>query len=167
MLGLARRNPSFGLSNYGDSLFDNFFENFIENFRFPSAPALSMPSVDIFSDNENTMTVRMEVPGYDRDDIQMTVNGGVLEVTGQRTEKEESENKKRSYTVRESSSSFARRVALPDGTDVDHITSELDRGVLTVTIPVERPEAKRIEISQPKGKKERLNATAEAETKTK
>jgi HSP20 family molecular chaperone IbpA len=48
--------------------------------------------------------------------------------------------------VRERNASFARRVVLPEGADADNISAELDKGLLKITVPVHRPEAKRIQI---------------------
>lgn len=45
--------------------------------------------------------------------------------------------------MRESHASFARRVMLPEGTNADNISEELDKGILKITVPVDRPEAKK------------------------
>ncbi|HUP26212.1 MAG TPA: Hsp20/alpha crystallin family protein [Candidatus Limnocylindrales bacterium] len=96
--------------------------------------------------------VELQVPGLEHKDININVRDNVLEITGQRTDREEHKDKKRSYLVRESSTSFVRQVGLPRGADAENISAELDNGVLRVTISVERPEPKRIEIAAPKAK---------------
>jgi HSP20 family protein len=103
----------------------------------------------------------MQAPGFERDDIEISVRNGVLEVRGERKEKEEHKDSKRSYVVREQNSSFARRIVLPEGAESDNVAAELDNGVLKVTLPIHRPEAKRIEIAKPVNKvKDKITAIA-------
>jgi HSP20 family protein len=167
MKSMLTRRPSFGASTLDDRWFDSFFDDFIEGFRIPNT-LVNQPSTDIsYTENGKTMHVEMEVPGYDRDNIQMSLNNGVLEIRGERTQKEEHKGKNRSYVVRESNSSFARRIVLPDGADSEKITAEMESGILSVRIPVEQPETKRIEIAAPKkGQKAKLASIAEAESGT-
>lgn len=166
MNSMILRRPLLGLTS--NSLFDSFFDDLFDSFRVPSA-IVSQPSTDIsYSDDGKALHIDMEVPGYDRKDIQMSINNGVLEVSGTKTEKEEHKDKSRSYMVRETSASFARRIVLPDGADSEKIAAELDHGVLKVTIPVERPEAKRIEIAAPKSKrKAKLASLTQTKSETK
>lgn len=160
MMNLMRRSPSAGLSTFND--FDKLFDDLWQSFSLP-ATALSLPSANIYSEDDKHMVVELEVPGFDRGDIRIEVEGEVLKISGERTEKAEQKDKKRRYMVRESSTSFARRVVLPEGADTENITAQLDKGMLKVTIPVERPEAKRIEIAGPETNAKKV--TAKSETK--
>jgi len=144
MFDLTRRpSNSLGLSTFEemDKLFDNFF-------RSASLPtrAFSLPSVDIYSEDDKHMIVEMPAPGFDVNDIDINVREGVLEIRGQITDKNEQRKDGRNYIVRESNASFARRVALPEGADADNIEAELDKGLLKIKVPVHRPEAKQIKI---------------------
>lgn len=170
MLGVIRRNPTLGLTSFGDTLFDNFLNGFFDEARSPSTSTnlLIMPTIDVYREEDGMTGIRMEVPGYDRDDIQMNVSGGVLEIRGERTEREEHKDKKRSYLVRESASSFARRIVLPEGANTEKISAELDKGVLKVMVPVEQAEAKKIEIAAPNSKgKARLASITRSKSDTK
>lgn len=140
---IHRPNDTLGLSTFEEM--DKLFENLWRTVGLPSA-SFSLPSVDIYSTDESHMVVEMQAPGLDADDIELNVRNGVLEIKGERTEKEEEKEGKKSYLVRERNASFARRVALPEGADADNITAELDKGLLKITVPVNRPEAKRIQI---------------------
>lgn len=167
MNSMVLRRPLLGPTS--NSLFDSFFDGLFDSFGVPTA-LVSQPSTDIsYSDDGKTLHIDMEVPGYDRDDIQMNINNGVLEVSGSKTEKEERERKDRNYMVRETSASFARQIVLPDGANSEKIAAELDSGVLKVTIPVERPEAKRIEIAAPakSRRKAKLASISGAKSKAK
>ena len=92
----------------------------------------------------------------------------LCEDAGEKTDKQEQKDGKKSYIVRESNASFVRWVVLPEGADADNISAELDKGLLKVTIPIHRPEAKRIQIkaSNSKGKAKLASLTnAKSETK--
>lgn len=168
MLGLVRHSPNLGLSTLNDSLFDTFFDDLFNNFPLPNTRSLSLPSVDVYSEDGKSMVVEMQAAGFDRDDIQINVNNSALEIRGERTEKEEHKDKKREWMVRESTSSFAHRIMLPEGADSENIAAEMDKGVLKVTIPVNRPEAKRIEIAAPKSKgRVKLASTTDAKSESK
>ena len=104
------------------------------------------------------MVVEMQAPGYSHEDIEINVRNGILEIRGERTEKEESKENKRSYLVRESSASFARRVVLPEGADAEKIAAELDKGLLRIIVPVNRPEAKKIKIATGSSDSKKISA---------
>ena len=81
---------------------------------------------------------------------------------------QEQKDGKKSYIVRESNASFVHRVVLPEGADADNISAELDKGLLKVTIPVNRPEAKRIQIKAGNSKgKAKLASLTNAKSETK
>ncbi len=160
MLDLIRRPSStLGLSTFEEM--DKLFDNFWRSVGFP-ASTISLPSVDIYSEDDKHMVVEMPAPGFDTADIDISVRDGVLEIRGQKTEKDEQKDK-RSYMVRESSSSFARRVVLPEEAEADNISAELGKGLLKITVPVNRPEAKRIHISAGDGTKRIEAKTASSE----
>jgi HSP20 family protein len=149
MFDLVRRpNDTLGLSTFEEM--DKLFDNFWRSVGLPGS-VINLPSVDIYSQDDKNMVVEMQAPGFDTKDIELNVRNNVLEIRGEKTNKEEQKDGQRSYMVRESNASFARRVALPEGADADNITAELDKGLLKVTVPVNRPEAKRIKISGGKG----------------
>jgi HSP20 family protein len=160
MFDLIRRpTDALGLSTFEE--IDKLVDNFWRSVGMPSG-SFSLPSVDIYSQDDKNMVVEMQAPGFDADDIELSVRNGVLEVRGEKVEKDEQKDGKRSYMVRERNASFARRVVLPEGADADNISAELEKGLLKVTVPVNRPEAKRIKVNGGKGKSaKKLTAKAE------
>jgi len=139
---IRRPSSTLGLSTFEEM--DKLFDNFWRSAGLPTS-SLSLPSLDIYSEGDKHMVVEMQAPGFDTHDIDINVRDGVLEIKGQKTAKDEQKDK-RNYMVRESAASFARRVVLPEGAEADNISAELDKGLLRITVPVNRPEAKRIEI---------------------
>lgn len=149
MFDLTRRpSDTLGLSTFEEM--DKLFDNLWRSAGLPTGQ-VSLPSVDIYSTDDSHMVVEMQAPGFDADDIELNVRNGVLEIRGEKQKKEEQKDGKRSYLVRERSASFARRVVLPEGADSDNISAELDKGLLKITVPVNRPEAKPIQIKAASG----------------
>lgn len=151
---IRRPGTMVGLSTFEEM--DKLFDNFWRSANLPSGA--NLPSIDIYSENEGHMVVEMQAPGFGQDDIEINVRNGVLEIRGERIERDESQDKKRSYLVRESSASFARRVVLPEGADADKIAAELDKGLLRITVPVNRPEAKKIKIATQASSAKKISA---------
>jgi HSP20 family protein len=91
------------------------------------------PAMDAVRTDEGTV-IRMDVPGFSPDEVQVSVNEGVLTVSGARSS--ESEKEEGDWIRRErSSSSFERSIVLPKGIDVDAITANVAHGVLEVKVP--------------------------------
>jgi HSP20 family protein len=111
-------------------------------FRTAVATALPMDTVR----REGELVLRFDVPGYDPEKIDVTVDRGVLAVSATR---EENREEGESPVVRERLfGSFSRRVRLSDNLDADAIEAANRDGVLEIRIPV-REEAKprKIEVS--------------------
>lgn len=109
---------------------------------------VNIPTTDVYT-KDDKLSVEAHLPNFEQDDINVQVEDGALVISAERHEKEEDKDKK--YVVRESSSSFYRRVALPKRADADNIDAHLDDGVLKVTVPLTPlPEPKRIAISAKK-----------------
>jgi HSP20 family protein len=100
---------------------------------------------DVYT-KENELTIEAHLPNFEQKDIHIQVEEGALIISAERHEKEEDKDKQ--YVVRESSSSFYRRIALPKRADADKIDAHLDNGVLKVSVPLTPlPEPKKIAIS--------------------
>jgi HSP20 family protein len=95
---------------------------------------------------KDAYVVKADLPGIADKDVDISVTGNVLTISGQR-EDEHREEGDRYYTTERSYGRFSRSLSLPDGADADSVTADLKDGVLTVQIP-KRPEVqpKRISI---------------------
>ncbi len=103
--------------------------------------------------HENDVTLRLDVPGMDREQIEVTVDRGVLTISGKRQE-ERTENDK--FFVRERRmGTFTRRLRLPETLNADAVEASYDNGVLEIRIPVlEQAKARKIEVRQADGQQE-------------
>ncbi|OYX37468.1 heat-shock protein Hsp20 [Candidatus Saccharibacteria bacterium 32-50-10] len=112
---------------------------------------VNIPTTDVYT-KDNALVVEAHLPNFEQSDITIQVEDNALIVSAERHEKEEDKSKK--YVVRESSSSFYRRIALPKRADADKIEAHLDEGVLKVQIPpTPLPEPKKIAIATKSSKK--------------
>lgn len=109
---------------------------------------VNIPTTDVYT-KDNTLTVEAHLPNFEQKDVNIQVDNGALVISAERHEKEEDKDKK--YVVRESSSSFYRRISLPERADTDRIEAHLDDGVLKVQVPLTPlPEPKKISVSSRK-----------------
>jgi len=109
------------------------------------ATANWVPSVDI-SENDTAFTLLADIPGVDPNNIDISMEKGVLTIKGERKSinAEESENFRR---VERQSGQFYRRFTLPDSADADKIEAKSEHGVLTITIPKQEVAvSRRIEV---------------------
>lgn len=99
------------------------------------------PTTDIYTEDDSKLTVEAHLPGFSDADIDIDVESGALVIRAERHEKEEDKGKK--YVVRESSSTYYRRIVLPEQADEDAVQASFDDGVLRVTVPYKAVEAPR------------------------
>src|ERR1044071_4536840 len=83
---------------------------------------VNIPTTDVYT-KDNQLLVEAHLPNFEQKDINIQVEGNALVVSAERHEKDEDKDKK--YVVRESSSSFYRRINLPDRADTDKIQANL------------------------------------------
>ena len=101
-----------------------------------SATASWIPAADIH-EYSDCFELYLDVPGVDPKDVELTLEGGVLTLSGERTET--SKNKRGDepqYQRQERAQGrFYRRFVLPDSVDGENVKATGKDGVLTVTIP--------------------------------
>jgi HSP20 family protein len=103
------------------------------------------PPVDVHEDGES-LVLRAEVPGINRVDIEIGVDGNVLTLKGERKlEKEDSGRKY--HRIERSYGSFVRQFQLPTNVDSSAVDARLADGVLTLRLPKKQElKARKIEV---------------------
>lgn len=91
------------------------------------------PSADI-SETDKEYLIRAELPAVKKEDVKVTVDGGMITIEGERKQKKENKDEKY-HRVESFYGSFSRSFSLPDDTDEKAIKCESTDGVLTVHIP--------------------------------
>jgi HSP20 family protein len=113
------------------------------------------PPVDIYEDEHN-ITLKLEVPGIDEKDIDVSVVNTTLTVHGERKiEKEEKEENFR--RVERQYGSFTRSFTLPSSVDAGQVSAQYDRGVLKIKL-AKKAEAKPKQIKVNVGSEKTLEA---------
>ncbi len=118
------RSPWAGLETEIDRLFAA---------TLPAAAGTGFP-VDLYED-PNHAYVRAELPGVNRDDIQVEMTDGELTITAVRKTPAIERGQA------EQSSTFSRSLTIPAEISADQVSAAYENGVLTVTLP-KREEAK-------------------------
>lgn len=97
-------------------------------------------------ENGSSIKIIADIPGVKRDDLEISVMGNRLVVSGRR-EHEERGKDENIHTWERQYGQFTRTFTLPDNIDFDHITSELREGVLTIVTPLKAgSRSKKIQI---------------------
>lgn len=90
------------------------------------------PTVDI-SEDDNEFLIKAELPGLKREDVKVTVEDGVLSISGERKVEKEEKTKKY-HRVERSYGSFVRSFSLPEGADPAKVQADFKDGLLNVHI---------------------------------
>ena len=105
------------------------------------------PPLDVHEDKEK-FSVRVELPGMKREDIEVTLQDGALVISGERTEETVQEGtevhrQERSY------GKFTRALTLPAAVADNQVAAQYKDGILTVTLPkAEEAKPKSITVSE-------------------
>ena len=112
----------------------------------PLTTAAYVPAVDIYEDDKKVM-LKLEVPGIDEKDLDVSVENNTLTVKGER--KFEAEEKEENFhRIERRYGSFFRAFTLPSTVDTEHVQAKYNAGVLKLEL-LKKPEAqpKQIKIN--------------------
>jgi len=128
--GLVRRWPApFG------GLFRDLWEDFDD--EFGSVRGLFgtrfIPELDV-RENESELVVAAELPGVSKDDVHISVHGGVLTIKGQKRQEEETKDGGY-YRSERRYGAFERSIRLPEYVDEQNVDATFKDGVLKLTLP--------------------------------
>ena len=134
------------------NLFDNFNDEInrhLGNMRSKAAANQERnwaPAVDI-REQENSYLLSADIPGVDRENIEITLEDGVLTLKGER--REETATNGQEYRRRERAhGTFMRHFTLPETIDTQNISATVKDGVLNLVIPKQaKPQPTRITIN--------------------
>ena len=104
------------------------------------------PPLDIFEDTER-VTIQVELSGMRKEDFELSLQDGVLTISGERKfeeEKREGESFRRERVF----GAFSRSVTLPSAVKAEEVKATYEDGVLTVTLPkAEEAIPKKIQVN--------------------
>ena len=128
-LNKGNRNGLARLHNDMDDLFDGFFRGLDR----PFAGYKAWPAIDV-AEEKDSIVVRAEVPGCKADDIDISVYGNTLTISGEK-KLEEEKKEKGYYHIESTYGSFRRELTLPTDVDSSKVEAACKDGVLTITLP--------------------------------
>ena len=103
------------------------------------------PVVDITEDPKEYL-IKAELPEVKKEDVKVTVEQGVLTITGERKFEKEEKDKKY-HRIERSYGSFVRSFSVPDNADAAKVTAEFRDGVLTVHLAkTEQARPRQVEV---------------------
>ncbi|GAC1338907.1 MAG: Hsp20/alpha crystallin family protein [Candidatus Dormibacteria bacterium] len=157
-MALVRWNPwtdLFSLHDQMDQLFSQAYGGEAPG-RSGSGAAdqswMTLP-VDI-RQTERAFTIQASVPGFRPEDVEVTVEEGVLSIRGRLSQSEET--RESGWVRRERRmGSFHRQIGMPAEVRADEVSAEFENGVLTITVPrAQKAQPKRIPVTASKGRTE-------------
>lgn len=119
-------------------------ERLLERMSEVREPTERELAVDV-EDADGEFEVTADLPGFDKDDIEVEVRDRTLHLTAvheEESEEEETADEETTYIRRErSKQSVSRTISLPEDVDEEAASATFENGVLTVTLPKARAEA--------------------------
>lgn len=142
--GFGAPGSLFDLHRQVNRLFDDLFDQDADTGSFARQGAAT-PAMDVHQ-SEDKLELTAELPGVKEEDIDLSVEDGVLTLRGEK--KYERTDEERGYSERRYGT-FERRITLPSNIDEDKCSAEFKDGVLTITMPKsEKSRGRRIPLGQ-------------------
>ncbi|MFP4039474.1 MAG: Hsp20/alpha crystallin family protein [Desulfosudaceae bacterium] len=127
------------------SMWDHLFGN-LNQTTFREEAETWIPAIDM-AETEKEYTIKAELPGMKKDDIDISLTDDFLTVRGEK--KYENKDEKESYYYRESGyGSFSRSLKLPEDASPEEVDATYSNGVLKVVVPKkEAAQPKKISVN--------------------
>ncbi|HXF94228.1 MAG TPA: Hsp20/alpha crystallin family protein [Nitrospiraceae bacterium] len=103
------------------------------------------PAVDVV-ETDTEFQILAELPGLEKEDVKLSVEGGVLAISGRREPMKEGKGT-RIHRLERASGSFLRSFSVPDSVDETRVKANYRNGILTVHLPkTEKAKPRSIEV---------------------
>lgn len=139
------RRPSRDLTTIGEEM-NKLFSDFIGRAILPVSPERCWhPIIDIHRRDEE-IVVRVELPEINSEDVDISIEGKILTIDGERKPPEAFKPEEHWYSERVYGN-FHRIIELPDEVDADNTKAQYEKGLLIITMPkAERAKVKKVTI---------------------
>lgn len=132
----------FDLHRQMNSLFDDLFDQGGDR-RLSGGSGINVPAMDIHQDQDR-IEITAELPGVREEDIELTIDDGVLTLRGEK--RSDRTDEERGYSER-SYGAFERTLTLPSNVNEEQCSADFRDGVLTITLPkAEQKRGRRIPL---------------------
>ncbi len=140
-------DPLSWLSDFRDEI-DNYFVNSLAPRKSAGTELWQgdwLPAVDVLEDKEK-ITVKADLPGLKKDEIDISLNGDILTIKGEKKSEEEVKEKNY-YRAERFYGTFQRSIVLPAAVQEGKIKAAYQEGVLQVELPKKKEtKGKKIQI---------------------
>jgi len=122
--------------------FSNLDKFFGDDWLLPVFPRLDMPkpAMDVY-ETDKKVIAEISIPDFDPEKVEVSVEDGILRVSGKMDEKKE--EKEKGYWRKEiRKGSFERMLRLPVAVKEDSVEATYEKGVLKITMPKSEVKAK-------------------------
>jgi len=134
----TRRFPMANLTHFGGrGLFDEFFRDVAPGYFIKPLHGDPLPAqikVDV-AEADNAYTVHAEIPGVSRDDIHVSLDGGVVTLSAEIKQQDEQRKDAKVLRSERYYGSVSRSFQLPQEVDAGAASAKYENGVLTLTLP--------------------------------
>lgn len=161
MSKLVRFQPMNEMLSLRDAMDRLFEDSWVGNRAWNVPAAWVEPTLDVYETADNVV-VKAAIPGVKAEDVEITIKGNYLALSGEA--KEESEVKDKNYLRRETRvGTFSRMIELPNGLQTDKGDAKFENGILTVTFPKAeqvKPKTIKVKAVEPNSKTVESDAKA-------
>ncbi|MHA1268444.1 MAG: Hsp20/alpha crystallin family protein [Candidatus Helarchaeota archaeon] len=122
---------------------DKFFNEFLSSPLSITRESFPYPRVDI-KEHEKYYEVIAEVPGLDKEDVNVEIHKDILIIRSEKETKTEKKDEKGNYIYKERNyQSFQRQFRLPENSNPEKIKAKMDKGLLRIEIEKKEPEPRK------------------------
>ncbi|MFB6120417.1 MAG: archaeal heat shock protein Hsp14 [Halobacteriaceae archaeon] len=114
--------------------FDRLFDRMQRHFEDLEPDERGRTAVDV-AESDDEFTITVDLPGYDREDIDLRIRDDTLHVTAEHEEEAEAEEEEEYLRKERRHRSVSRTIHLPAEIDEKGTEASYQNGVLTVTVP--------------------------------
>ncbi len=146
-MALVRWLPGRELDRFRREI-DRMFDEFFSEERFPAlfgTQDLVFPAIDVYDDGDK-IVVKAELPGVNKEDIELVVKDNELIIKGEKKKEEEVKEDNYYYSER-TFGKFVRSIRLPVEIKADEVKARFKNGILEIELPkIEEARPKEIKI---------------------
>lgn len=133
MSKIVRWQPANELVSLREAMDRLFQDSWVGTRAWNFPAAWAEPTLDVY-ETPDQVTVKAAIPGVKPEDVEITITGNMLALSGE--SKEETETKDKNYLRRESRlGTFSRMIELPAGLQTDKADAKFENGIVTITFP--------------------------------
>lgn len=112
-----------------------YLDDFFDDFALPKMPKMDLMKTDVYEEDGN-IHIEMDVPGFNKNDIKIDVEDGILTIEAEKEESTEDKDGKNYYRRERTYGSFKRQFNVGNVKE-ENINANFNNGVLKISFPKE------------------------------